>query len=370
MKIVKYKDAIEDALQEIDDFQTGVKKIIKTGRAYLDDIFPIVNGTVATISAPSSVGKTYELLKIANNVLDKQLNPSSDNYVLLMITLEMKIFNIVLRSLNKRLSKRKIDIISEKFTDEERALVEEWKKYNSDDRQFLSQERVTPESFRRECTKFIESHSDKETVFICYDHLALTSSDNGNSNKNNTIEAIMEVVNDLKMKYPNVVFFLVSQTNSDIQKRAEERSHRSQPIQSDLYYSGFTFQISDYVVVLVNPLKLGIQSYSRVVMDRYPNLINYFIDEDDKGKASLETFGVVYYHLLKCRESEDGMFLDIYAEDLRIEGLEEERKRKREDKVSNLVAPPVFNSPPTFDSTKSNAMHKASWGKDNNGTPF
>lgn len=364
MKIIKYKDAVEEALKEIEDFQSGKKKIIKTGRPYLDDIFPVVNGSVITVSAPSSVGKTHELLRIANTVMDIKINPSADKYVLLMATLEMKMFNITLRGLGKKLSKKKLDIILEEFTNEEKALVEEWKKYNSDDRQFLSQEKITPESFRKSCTEFIESHQDKETIFICYDHLALTSSDN-NSGKNNTIEAIMEVVNDLKMKYKNVVFFLVSQTNSDIQKRAEEKSHRSQPIQSDLYYSGFTFQISDYVVVLVNPLKLGINAYSKVVMERYPNLEKYFIEEDGRGKASLETFGVIYAHLLKCRESENGMYLDIYAEDLKIEDLEDKRKRYGEDRGNKSLAP-TFTPPPVFDpNANSSAITKASWGSNN-----
>lgn len=331
MQIRKFKDVAHEALEEIRQFQSGEKRIIKTGRPYLDDIFPVVNGTVITISAPSSVGKSFELMRVMNNIMDTSLNPTATNFVSLNITLEMKTFNLVLRDLNKRLRKTKVGIVTEEFSPEELALVEEYKKYISDDRQYISQDPTTPSKFYNACRQFILDNQDKESIIIGYDHLALTGADKGEG-KNSTIEAVIEKVNDLKMEFKNVIFILVSQTNSDIQKRAKEKDRTSQPIQSDLYYSGFTFQISDYVVVLVNPFKLGIAEYSKLQTEHYPQLKDYFLEEDKNGRASLETYGVVYYHLLKCRESEDGQFPDIYAEDLNFGDVQKVRQQRKKEK--------------------------------------
>lgn len=347
MNILSYKSAAKSALQEIKDFQDGKKKVIRTNRPYLDNIFPVVNGSVITVSAPSGVGKTFEILRILRNVLDENINPSAKNYVSLNISLEMRMFNIVLRALNGKLKKEKIKIVLEKFSNDEIALVKEYQEYISDDRQFIQQDAITPEDLRSGLTEFIEQHKDKESIFIAIDHLALIKGDS----KNKAIESAMEIVNELKMKYNNVIFILSSQTNSNINERSADRNRRSQPIQSDLYYSGFTFQISDYVVVLVNPYRLGINEYSKINTELYPNLSKYFLDIDSKGMTSLECYGVVYYHLLKCRESENGFFIDIYAEDINIDNLEDERAKRRGDSCSPTINAPVFlstedNTPP------------------------
>lgn len=345
MKIKKFKDVAIGALREIKDYQSGKKKIIKTNRPYLDDHFPVVNGSVITISAPSGVGKTFELLRILRNVMDVSVNPDAMNYVCLNVSLEMKIFNIVLRALNSKLNKKKIDIVLKDFSEDEKLLVREYQEYISDDRQYITQEPITAEEFRKGCKEFLDEHKDKESVFIGFDHLALIK--RGSGSKNDSIEGVMEVINDLKMEYHNAVFILVSQTNSDIEKRADEKSRRSQPIKSDLYYSGFTFQVSDYVVVMVNAYNLGLKSYSKVDMERYPNLEKYFVEIDEKkGKASLETYGVIYYHLLKVREAENGMYLDIYAEDMKIDGVEEKRAKRRDELSDELLSMPSFEDAP------------------------
>ena len=369
MEIRLYSELALEALNEIKDFQTGVRHIIKTGRPYLDDIFPVVNGSVITISAPSSVGKSYELMRVLNNVMDVNLNPMAEEYVSLNVTLEMKVFNLVLRALNKKLKKTKIGIISEEFTEEETLLAREYAIAVRDDkRQFISQVPTTPNKFYEGCIEFLEKHKDKKSVFIAFDHLALVSPDKGDT-KNSSIERLMEYVNSIKMVYSNVVFILVSQTNSEINRRAKDKDRSSQPIQSDLYYSGFSFQVSDYVVVIINPLKLGITEYSKLPMDRYPDLAKYFLEPDNKGRAPLETYGVNYYHLLKCRESENGNFMDIYAEDLNIPDLEKKREQHRTVESSS----PIMATMPVFDQTNFNpntdALEKAKGGEFE-GSPF
>src|SRR5690606_25701486 len=55
--------------------------------------------------------------------------------------------------------------------------------------------------------------------------------------------------------------------------------------------------------------------YSKLYVDRYPELEEFFLEEDSKGRASLEGEGVLYYHLLKCREGGSN-YKDIFAERL------------------------------------------------------
>lgn len=364
MEILRYRDVVKEAAKEIAEYQSGKKKIIKTDREFLDNLFPVVNGSVIVISAGSGVGKSYELAKILNNILDTNLNPDAGNYVVLNISLEMRVRSLLLRALNKKLGKSKKDILLEEFSEEERALANEYFKSVNDNRQFISQVPTTPSKFYTATRDFLQQHKDKSTVFVGVDHLALIGADKGEG-RNQIIESFIERVNDLKMEFENVVFILLSQTNSKMIERAKDKDVMAQPQDSDLYYSQFTFQVADYVIIITSPYKLGIKEYSKINPERYPNLEKYFLEPDSKGRVSLETFGVLYYHVLKCREA-DGLYLDIYAEDLHIPGLEEKRVKHKKE-IS--VAPP----PPTFDMTavsfKSTAMEKVK-GRGFDDSPF
>lgn len=358
MEIVKYGDVAKEALIEIKRFQIGELGVVTTGRPWLDNLFPVVNGSVITIGAGSGIGKSFELARILNNILDKDLNPKSENYVTLNISLEMKVRSLLLRALNKKLGKAKKDILLEEFTDEERLLANEYFISVNDDRQFISQVPTTPNKFYQGCFDFLTQHQDKESVIIAVDHIALIGADKGEG-RNQVIESFIERVNDLKMQFHNVIFILLSQTNADIIKRAKDRDNMSQPQDSDLYYSNYTFQISDYVVLIFSPLKVGINEYASLNPNRYPHLSKYFLEPDKKGRVALEVFGVLYYHLLKIREGDSG-FIDIYAEDLNIPDLEEKRKQRHIEKKPTPTAAPIFNATPSFDAVSFNTMAMSS----------
>ncbi|MGB5109462.1 MAG: hypothetical protein WBO07_06755 [Formosimonas sp.] len=111
-----------------------------------------------------------------------------------------------------------------------------------------------------------------------------------------------------------------------------------------MYYSQFTFQVADYVAVMISPTKMGITEYTKVNPERYQNLKKFFLEEDNKGRVSLETFGVNYVHLLKCREAQ-GLYLDIYAEELNIPDVENLRKERKKENFPFVTATPVFSTP-------------------------
>lgn len=347
MEIVKLKDLAKDAFKEIYQYQQGNKRVVKTGRPYLDDVFPVVNGSVITVSAGSGVGKSYELATIIENILNVEINPDAAKYVVLNISLEMKILSIVLRGLNKHVTKAKKRILLEEFTEEEKVLAKKYYDVLQDDRQYISQVPTSPSKFLEGCRTFLDEHKDKESVIIAADHIALFGSDKGQG-KQQVIEDLIEKINNLKMEYPNVIFILLSQTNSEMMKRLKEKDVMSQPQPLDLYYSAFTFQVSDYVVVIVNPYKLGINEYSKLNAARYEHLTKYFTEPDNKGRVSLDTLGVLYYHLLKCREA-DSIYKDIFAEDLNIPDIE---------KLRQVTIPTAVASAPVFNMTT--VMHNTS----------
>lgn len=343
MKIQPLKDLVKEALIDVKKYQTGEKIILKCGRPYIDDVgIGLVNGSVCLVAAGSGVGKSYELARIQKNILNKEINPNADNIVSLNVSLEMRILSLVLRDLEGKLSKEKRNILLQEFNEEEKTLVKEYYDLVQDDRQFVCQSPTSVTDFKEGCTTFLEEHKDKESCIISVDHIVLIQSDKG-QNKNQVVEALVESINVLKMTYPNVIFILLSQTNSENQKRIKDKDRMAQPKDLDIYYSQFSFQVADYVVVITNPWKLGISSYSKLNPSRYPDLEEFFIDEDNKGRVSLDTEGVLYYHLLKCREG-GPHYVDIFAERLKLPDnyKKEESKPLHETQKVNM---PVFDNP-------------------------
>lgn len=342
MRIQKFKDLTVEAFSEIKKYQAGEKSVVTTGFSYFDDLFPVVNGSVLVYSAGSGIGKSFKLAQMTDNILNKELNINCDKFAILHISLEMRVISLILRGLSKTLkSKTKKQILLEEFTAEEKELANQYFKSLQDDRVSISQVPTTPKKFYEGCKEFLEKNKDKDSVVITVDHLALVQGDNGEP-KNSVIEHFIEKIVDLKMQYENVIFILLSQTNSDMAKRAQDKNIMSQPTASDIYYSQFTFQVADYVAITISPMKLGIKEYTKIDPERYPNLSKYFLEPDNKGRVSLETYAVNYVHLLKCREAE-GLFLDIYAEEINIPNADKAREeRRKENKPTFTTSIPVF----------------------------
>lgn len=334
----KYSDKVKEAVDYILDVREGKVIPVKTGRPWLDDVFPLLNKSVITIGAGSGVGKSYELMKLMDNVLNTDINPSAGNYAWLNFSLEMKVESLALRSLSKDMKVKKTDILYGDLTDDQ---IDEFNKLiaqmEEDERTYIIQDPTSPQQFRDDCEDFLEENSDKESVFISLDHIALFGSDNG-ENRNQTIENAVMHINDIKLRYPNVIFIILSQLNRDREKRLLDKNIMSQPKSSDLYYSEFIFQISDYVYIMVNPMKDKLTEYSYVIAEMYPHLEDYFLDVDKKGRTPLETIGVIYYHILKFRDADYGDFVDIYAEELYVRNKEVLREQRNKDKKPGAAA--------------------------------
>lgn len=334
MEIKLYSEAIQEGVDLFDDIRDKKRTPIKTLKPWLDNHFPVFPQSVITIGAGSGVGKSFELMDLMGNILDKKVNPEADDYVWLNVSLEMKVFSLLMRSLSHKTRLTKKDLLfkeDEEFSDKEWDAIQDMiDELTSDDRVYISQEPTNPSSFLKACETFLKKNKKKKAVFISIDHIALFGSDSGEG-RTQTIENLMMGINDLKLKYSNVIFILLSQLNGEREKRLMDRSMLSFPKGTDLYYSQFTFQISDYVYIIVNPYKDKLAEYGSFYSTRYEHLEQYYLEEDKNNRVALETIGVMYYHLLKCRDADDIDFIDLYAKELNIKGVEELRERRNRE---------------------------------------
>ena len=329
------KEYTKEAFVEIGKLQRGEKLLPKTGFDFIDShLGCMLPGDVALLSSPSGTGKTTVAQKIKKNILDKEINPEADKYVYVDYSLEMKVFNLLMRASSELLKKKKSEILFNEFTEEEQVKIKEYYETLNDDRQFLSQVPPTPQEFYDEAREFLIKHSDKSAVFFSFDHVLLAKG----SDKKRMLEDFCEKINQLKLEFNNVYFLLISQNNRQIYSRIAEKNNLAAPNPTDVFGSSFLDQLCSFNIVLYNPFKAGIKEYMRVNPERYFYLSDHFTDEDSKGRVSFHTEGLIFAHCIKTRES-DQMYQDIYVIDM---GLSKEEKEKLEEKkeISNTM--PVF----------------------------
>lgn len=321
MAIQQTKNKVGRERARLKAYQTGKIKVVKTGRPHLDDTLSgLLPGDIVVIGGASGSGKTFELQTIRENVMDVSRNPEATDYVFLDYSFEMKLFNLILRGLNKALSKSKKNILLNEFSDFEKDLANRYIATLMDDRYYIEENPLTPEEFLQQTRDFLREHKDKKSIFIAIDHMALFKNSKGD--KKGTIDAVVEGVNILKKEFPNAIFFLLTQLNRSILLRIADKDLNAQPNRGDVFQSDTMFHIADYLVVVHNPHRLGINQYLKVNPDHYEYLDSFFCEtEGISKKVSFETLGNIFYHVLKIREG-DVVFKDIYIEEVQSENLE------------------------------------------------
>ena len=334
------KDVIEDSKRQLGVYQKGEKKPIVTGREWVDETFGgALPGDIITIAGMSGGGKSFETQRLKNNVMNIQLNPSAGNYIWLDFSMEMRFLSTMIRDLNRVLKKSKKRILNEPFTKEEMLLAKDYEATLADKRFFIDEDVKNFETFKKDLIAFIEQHKDKEAVWISIDHIALFKGDD----KKQTIDRVIEFVNETKKLYPNTYWVILSQLNREILKRIKERDMCALPNRGDLFQSDNMFFISDYVYVTHNPFKIGIIEFLKVNVAAYDYIAQHFTKVKD-GKTSFNTIGKIFYIVLKAREN-DVIYKDIFVEDIGIPGKDKYQEPKKDD-----IAAPIFGAEVSRDS--------------------
>lgn len=321
MAIQKIKSKVGKERSRLKAYQSGKIQVLKTGRPHIDDTLTgLLPGDIVVIGGASGAGKSFELQTIRENIMDINRNPGAGEYVFLDYSFEMKLFNLILRGLNKVLNKSKKNILLNEFSDYEKSLANRYIGTMMDDRYYIEENPLTPKQFYEQTRQFLMENKDKKGVIIAIDHIALFKNDG--DQKKGAVDAAVEYINLLKREFGNTYFLILTQLNRTVLGRTADKDLNAQPNRGDIYQSDTMFHIADYLIVVHNPYRLGINQYSKVNPDHYNYLSDFFCEtEGISKKVSFETLGNIFYHVLKVREGEV-VFRDIYIEEVLSENLE------------------------------------------------
>jgi replicative DNA helicase len=312
--IKQAKDLVNAAVKQIGLYQSGKETPIKTrfelfNRNALGGIF---KGNIITIAGASGMGKSHFLQQIEEDIFNKELNPNCDNYVLLRVNWEMSVFKLLLRRLKSAIGKPIIDILFTEPDEDTLAKMSVECDKERNENIFYLEEALDPEEFYKVTREFLEEHKDKDHVIITVDHMALAKASSGN--KKAAIDDTVEYINKLKREFNNASFLPLTQLNREIEGRTDVRFLN--PRRSDIYASDTIFQISDMVVAVHSPFKLGHTKYMAFETADYEYLSKYMTKPGER-KSNFMTKGLVFHHYMKMRELQEGR----YAYDLHIEEM-------------------------------------------------
>lgn len=347
----------KEALQELNKFQKGDRKLLKTGRKYIDShLGGILPRSGVLIGAKSGNGKTVEYQRVMKGILENQ-----QDVVILNFMLEMSFLDMTIRDIHVLTKKKKSKIISETLTDEEKEIVRQYHEGMKDGRQFYVQEDVTADEFYNITREFCLQNKDKQYCVVGLDHLILVGGDNA-------LSKMARYTNKLRKEFPNFYFIYLSQLNRSDYGTTAERSNSMVPTTSLVYGSSEMEFLVSLVVIISNPFKQGVLEYMKFKPERYEEYSKFYSDVDTKGFVSFNTIGNMFYHVCKIRES-DNIYDNLYVEQMEL-NEQEFLKMKQEAEKEKPSIPSSFDMP-VFTPTSS-AITKTSWGKSESGdnVPF
>lgn len=301
-RIKKAGELAKEAFVYLNKLQKGDKQLLKTGNDFIDcHIQGLLPSDVLLLGANSGIGKTKLLFDTLDQMLDTKVNPSAKNYKTLEFALEMKFLNRVLRDANKLTKKAKSKILIEEFTEEEQNIIRDYYDSLQDDRRYICEEPVTTKDFYDMTRVFCQQSVTSDSVIVAIDHVLLLQKENVNQDP---LEALSGYINLLRKEFNNVYFILLSQMNRGSLVNIKDRDNSMIPTTAMIYGSSHFEFLSSYIVVLVDPFKLGVNEYLSVNEDRYDWLKEYMTETDNKGKVSFNTMGNMFVFVLKTRESD------------------------------------------------------------------
>lgn len=339
-----------EAFSYLNKLQQGDRQLLRTGDEAIDcHITGLLPSDCVLYAANSGVGKTKMLYDTLDQILDEKVNPDAKNIKTLEFQLEMKFLNRILRDTNKLTSKKKSEILTNEFTEEEKEVVKKYYESLQDDRRYICEESVTVKEFYEMTKTFCEINKESSALVVCIDHCLLLKKDDAFQDP---LEALTSYINQLRKEFKNVYFLLLSQMNRGSLVNIKDRDNSMIPTTAMIYGSSHFEFLCSYIVVLVDPFKLGVNSYLKVNPDRYEWLKDDMQDEDKNGKVSFNTLSNMFKFVLKTRES-DHPYKNLFIKKMELT-TEQFEKMKQSIEVKTEIpsfSAPTFNSAPIFDAT-------------------
>lgn len=291
LEIKTIKEAFDEELQYIRGRHSGEIKSAKTPWQTWNDIYTngFEWGWIVTIAGLSGSGKTALL-----NILETEMFESNkdQDIAVLSFNFEMLARRLVGRKISGMMKRSVKQLYSAEkegnITDDDIAFIESEvakniTKYdisyveipgNVQEIADVAEDFIKLKTFENTATK----------VVITLDHSILVKKLKGS--ERDTLTELMASFNELKKKYPNMLFILLSQLNRNIEKEERKKPFGPErnlhfPQKSDIFGSESLYQFSDAVIVFHRPELLGLQTY---------------------GVKAWPTKDIVYCHHLKARD--------------------------------------------------------------------
>jgi hypothetical protein len=338
----------KDAFTYLSQLQNGGKQLLKTGDEGIDcHIGGLLPGDCILIGANSGVGKTKKLYDILDSVLNEEVNSNAANIVTLEYALEMKFLNKILRDSASSLSKKKSKILTEAFSEEEKEVMTRYYRNLQDNRRFICEESVSTKDFYEMTKTFCELNKKADSIIVSIDHVLLIKK---GDKFEDPLEVLTGYINELRKEYNNVYFILLSQMNRGSLVNIKDKDNSMIPTTAMIYGSSHFEFLCSYIMVIVDPFKLGVNEYLKVNPERYDWLTKFFTPGDKKGKVSFETLGNLFEFILKTRES-DVPYRNLHIRKMNL-SPEQISKMKQSVVVDNEDSKTKFEMPVFNDSIK------------------
>ena len=333
-----------EAFSYLNKLQSGDKQLLRTGDEAIDcHITGLLPSDCILYAANSGVGKTKKLFDTLDQILDEKVNPNAKNIKTLEYQLEMKFLNRILRDTNKLTSKKKSKILTEKFTEDEKEIIKRYYENLQDERRFICEESITTKEFYEMTRTFCELNKDSDSLIICLDHVLLLKKED---KFEDPLEALTSYINQLRKEFKNVYFILLSQMNRGSLVNIKDKDNSMIPTTAMIYGSSHFEFLCSYIVVLVDPFRLGVSDYLKVSPDRYDWLTEFMQDEDKNGKVSFNTLSNIFQFVLKTRES-DNPYKNLFIKKMDLTDDQVEKMKQSVETKENpfSTATPVFTTP-------------------------
>lgn len=291
---------IDNAVNTIGGFQRGEIIPIKTSFSHLNNIClgGLLPNLIIAILARPGHGKTY----MAHQLREDILEDNDANIGLLLFNWEMPFFALLLVQIKKMLHKSYKDILSQIPTAGESLMIHEVTNKFRDERLTTINKPLTPQEFDTVTRRYIETNLDKDQLFIMVDHAGITKG----KNKLEVMFELLEVMNAIKLDYPNKITFIVlSQLNRTIENiwRSKDTNPAGLRVTSEFIYNADAImQFADVVCGLVIPQKGHMDEYTAVNKMHYKHLEEHFVKDGKPGDSTrLMGRNRIFYDYIKVR---------------------------------------------------------------------
>jgi len=290
LEIRSIKEVTDEEIKYIDDRRKGLIKSLATPWKKYNDVAMggIEWGTLHTIGGMSGSGKTAILNQLETEICE--LNPQ-DKFDVLSFNFEMLARNLVGRKLSKELGVTMKDLHSG---------VEGITLSDADYNRVIA----SREKFRNYPIYYVDTagtvadiigtiftfakRNPERGILMTLDHTLLV---NGSANEVeriilvNLVKALKKTIKYFKSVDRNFSVVILTQLNRAIEEsdRMAEPGSQNFPKKKDIFGGDALFQMSDVVLVTMNPFQQGMEIY---------------------GPNKWPTKGVLYWHFIKVREGE------------------------------------------------------------------